>query len=64
LLKNASPAFSPFKIPSVMQTQKRLGMQLLDEHLYELVQEGVVVAEIAVQYAQFPSDLRTRLSGG
>ncbi|HIA39013.1 MAG TPA: PilT/PilU family type 4a pilus ATPase [Planctomycetes bacterium] len=53
-----------FKIPSVMQTQKRLGMQLLDEHLYELVQEGVVVAEIAVQYAQFPSDLRTRLSGG
>jgi len=53
-----------FKIPSVMQTQKRLGMQLLDEHLYELVQDGIIVAEIALQYAQFPTDLRTRLNGG
>lgn len=53
-----------FKIPSVMQTQRRLGMQLLDDHLFELVQSGVIVSEIAVQYAQFPSDLRTRLSSG
>lgn len=52
-----------FKIPSVMQTQKRLGMQLLDEHLYDLVKEGVVVADVAVQYAQFPTDLRSRLKG-
>jgi twitching motility protein PilT len=52
-----------FKIPSVMQTQKRLGMQLLDEHLYDLVQSGTVDKNIALQYAQFPGDLRQRLAG-
>ena len=46
-----------------MQTQKRLGMQLLDEHLYDLVQSGTVDKNIALQYAQFPGDLRQRLAG-
>ncbi|MHC4838516.1 MAG: type IV pili twitching motility protein PilT, partial [Planctomycetota bacterium] len=53
-----------FKIPSVMQTQRRLGMQLLDDHLFELVQDGTITQEVAMQYAQLPSDLRQRLSGG
>ncbi|MFT7517277.1 MAG: twitching motility protein PilT [Myxococcota bacterium] len=53
-----------FKIPSVMQTQKRLGMQLLDDNLFDLVQAGTIVPDVAIQYAQFPTDLRTRLSGG
>jgi len=51
-----------FKIPSVMQTQRRLGMQLLDDHLFELVKDGTLTSEVALQYAQLPSDLRTRLS--
>lgn len=50
-----------FKIGSVMQTQKRLGMQLLDEHLYELVQAGTIAREIAIASAQYPSDLIQRL---
>jgi len=53
-----------FKVPSVMQTQKRLGMQLLDDHLLELVQNGVITREAALQYAQMPGDLRQRLGGG
>ena len=53
-----------FKVPSVMQTQKRLGMQLLDDHLLELVQNGIITRESALQYAQMPGDLRQRLGGG
>jgi len=50
-----------FKIPSVMQTQKRLGMQLLDDHLLHLVKQGVITAETALNAAQLPGDLRQRL---
>jgi len=50
-----------FKIPSVMQTQRRLGMQLLDDHLFELVGDGTIQQDVALQYAQLPSDLRQRL---
>ena len=52
-----------FKIPSVMQTQKRIRMQLLDDHLLELVQEGVISRESALSSAQIPSDLVARLDG-
>ncbi len=50
-----------FKIPSVMQTQKRIGMQLLDEHLLELVQNGAITREDALGAAQTPSELKQRL---
>jgi twitching motility protein PilT len=50
-----------FKIGSVMQTQKRLGMQLLDEHLFELVKAGTIEREVALASAQYPSDLVQRL---
>ncbi|KAA3604547.1 MAG: PilT/PilU family type 4a pilus ATPase [Planctomycetota bacterium] len=52
-----------FKIPSVMQTQKRLGMQLLDDHLLELYQQGIINKETALTFAQLPADLRGRLGG-
>ncbi|MBC8404327.1 MAG: PilT/PilU family type 4a pilus ATPase [Planctomycetes bacterium] len=50
-----------FKIPSVMQTQRRLGMQLLDEHLLELVQSETISREEALNSAQYPGDLAQRL---
>ena len=50
-----------FKIPSVMQTQRRLGMQLLDEHLLELVQSETISREDALTSAQYPADLAQRL---
>jgi len=50
-----------FKIPSVMQTQKRLGMQLLDDHLIELVKEGIIARDVALDAAQLPGDFGTRL---
>jgi len=53
-----------FKIPSVMQTQRRIGMQLLDDHLFELVNDGTITKETAMMYAQLPNDLNQRLSMG
>ncbi|MBI5838316.1 MAG: type IV pilus twitching motility protein PilT [Candidatus Eisenbacteria bacterium] len=40
-----------FQIPSVMQTSKREGMQLMDDALAALVREGRVLAEDAVPFA-------------
>ncbi len=40
-----------FQIPSVMQTGKRDGMQLMDDALAGLVREGLVLAEDALPYA-------------
>ena len=51
-----------FKIPSVMQTQRRIGMQLLDDHLLELGNDGTITREVAFQYAQLPNDPRQRLA--
>ena len=50
-----------YKIPSVIQTQKRLGMQLLDDHLFDLVKSGTISKESAIAYSQIPGDLRQRL---
>ncbi|MEA3348174.1 MAG: type IV pilus twitching motility protein PilT [Pseudomonadota bacterium] len=40
-----------FQIPSILQTGKKLGMQSLDQHLKELVAEGLVTSQEASLYA-------------
>jgi twitching motility protein PilT len=50
-----------FKIPSVIQTSRRMGMVLLDDFLLELVKKGSVRRETALEYAQSPRDLEQRL---
>ncbi|MBL8694681.1 MAG: PilT/PilU family type 4a pilus ATPase [Planctomycetes bacterium] len=50
-----------FKIPSVIQTSRRAGMILLDDFLLDLVKKGTVTRETALEYAQSPRDLETRL---
>ncbi|MBI3820068.1 MAG: PilT/PilU family type 4a pilus ATPase [Planctomycetes bacterium] len=50
-----------FKIPSVIQTNRRLGMILLDDFLLELVRKGQITRQTALEYAQLPRDLETRM---
>ena len=50
-----------FKIPSVLQTSRRMGMTLLDDHLTELYREGVIDRETALLAAQSRRDLETKL---
>lgn len=50
-----------FRIDSAIQTGKKFGMQLLDDHLLELFKAGKVSAEDAVDKARHPADLADRM---
>ncbi len=50
-----------FKIPSVIQTNRRQGMILLDDFLLELAKKGTITKQTALDYAQLPRDLESRL---
>ena len=50
-----------FRIDSAIQTGKRFGMQLLDEHLWSLYSRGMIAAEEMVDKAKNPADLTDRV---
>jgi len=49
-----------FQIISTMQTSKKLGMQLLDDALSELVLTGQITYESALEFANDPANIKTR----
>jgi twitching motility protein PilT len=49
------------KIPSTIQTSRKLGMITLDDYLLDLVKKGVITREVALDAAQDDKDLETRL---
>jgi twitching motility protein PilT len=51
-----------FKITSDIQTGKKRGMMLLDDHLLQLVREGKIKAETAFEHAMDPGELKLRLA--
>ncbi len=50
-----------FRIDSSIQTGKKFGMQLLDEHLWSLYSRGVISADEMVDKSKNPSDLVERV---
>jgi twitching motility protein PilT len=50
-----------FRIDSAIQTGKRFGMQLLDEHLWSLYMKGMISAEEMVDKSKNPGDLTDRV---
>jgi twitching motility protein PilT len=52
-----------FRIPSSIQTGKKFGMQLMDEHLFRLFAEGRIAVEDAIDFAQHPLQLRDKIEG-
>ena len=50
-----------FRIDSAIQTGKKFGMQLLDDHLWELYNRGIIAAEEMVDKARNPSALAERI---
>ncbi|MDR3232319.1 MAG: type IV pilus twitching motility protein PilT [Planctomycetaceae bacterium] len=50
-----------FRITSSIQTGHKLGMQLLDDHLFRLWKDGVVTKEDAVSKSNIPDALVTRM---
>ncbi|MBI4405056.1 MAG: PilT/PilU family type 4a pilus ATPase [Deltaproteobacteria bacterium] len=51
-----------FQIPSIIQTGKKEGMLLMDQHILELVDKGVVSPSEAEAYMEDPSPLASRKS--
>src|SRR3954463_14632322 len=50
-----------FRIDSAIQTGKKFGMQLLDEHLLDLYNEGKISPEEAVDKSRRPADIAERM---
>ena len=50
-----------YRIPSSIQTGKKQGMQLLDEHLFRLYTEGKISEEDAVDRSQSSTEIREKI---
>jgi len=50
-----------FRIDSMIQTGKKFGMQLLDEHLLDLYNQGKISVEEAVDKSRRPAELAERM---
>ncbi|HAU36426.1 MAG TPA: type IV pili twitching motility protein PilT [Phycisphaerales bacterium] len=50
-----------FRIPSSIQTGKKFGMQLLDEHLFKLFAEGKIGEEDAIDRSQTPGEMHDKI---
>ena len=50
-----------FRIPSSIQTGKKYGMQLLDDHLFQLYVEGKVDEEEIIDRSQQPGDMQDKI---
>ena len=51
-----------YQIPSVMQTNKRGGMQTMDDALYDLFMRKVIDGDTAVTYAQDPVSMNRKVN--
>jgi twitching motility protein PilT len=51
-----------FQIASVIQTNRKIGMQTMDDALFDLYASGVITAEYALQFAQDRGALGKRIS--
>ena len=50
-----------FRINSSIQTGHKLGMQLLDDHLFKLYSGGIVTREAALGKANYPDSLIAKM---
>lgn len=50
-----------YRIDSAIQTGKKYGMQLLDDHLWQLYDQGICSADECIERARNPSDLQTKI---
>jgi len=52
-----------YRIPSSIQTGKKFGMQLLDDHLLRLFGQGKISEEDGVNHSQNPAEMRDKVEG-
>jgi len=51
-----------YRVNSAIQTGHKLGMQLLDDHMFRLWQTGVVEEEEVITLANSPDELRIKIA--
>ena len=51
-----------FQIASIIQTSKRLGMQMIDDALYDLYMQRMVDGETVISYAQDPVTMNKKIN--
>ena len=50
-----------YRIDSSIQTGKKFGMQLLDDHLWQLYDKGLVEGDEVLERARFPADMQSKM---
>jgi len=50
-----------YRIDSSIQTGKKYGMQLLDDHLWQLYESGIITVEDMLEKARHPAELQRKL---
>ena len=50
-----------YRIDSAIQTGKKYGMQLLDEHLWQLYEQGAINAEDCVDRSRHPGGMQDKI---
>ena len=50
-----------YRIPSSIQTGKKFGMQLMDEHLFKLYAEGKIAVQDAIDNSQHPGQMQDKI---
>ncbi len=60
-VKNLIRENKTFQINSMIQTNKKLGMQTMDDALYDLYHRGVISSETALEYSQDYAALKKKL---
>ncbi len=51
-----------FRIPSAIQTGKKFGMQMMDEHLLRLYCEGKIASQEAIDCSHHPAEIQEKLA--
>ncbi len=52
-----------YRVPSSIQTGKKFGMQLMDDHLLKLFAEGKIAEEDAVDHSHHPGEMKDKVEG-
>ena len=63
-IKNLIRENKTFQINSMMQTNKKLGMQTMDDAIYDLYMRGQISRESAINYAQDAANLERKINFG
>jgi twitching motility protein PilT len=50
-----------YRIDSSIQIGKKFGMQLLDEHLWQLFSDGIISAEEAIEKSKAPGEMQDKI---